>query len=255
MEKTSYASGTPSWIDLGTTDIPGAAAFYSSLFGWEVVDQGPEAGGYCMLEIDGKPVAGLGPAQQPGRPTWTTYFTVDNADDTAQRTTEAGGTVVAPPFDVFDSGRMAVCLDPTGAPFAVWQPMKHIGAHLINEPGTLTWSQLDTRDEASAAAFYQAVLGLQARPIEGSEPAYSEWFLGDEAVAGMMPIDDSWPADTPSQWMTYFNVESADATVARVLELGGLVFAGPFPAGPGIIAVVQDPQGGVFAIIEITEEM
>mgnify|MGYP001499196416 FL=1 len=56
MKKTSYAPGTPSWIDLGTTDLPAAKAFYSALFGWEIVDMGPDAGGYCMAEIGGLPV-------------------------------------------------------------------------------------------------------------------------------------------------------------------------------------------------------
>lgn len=253
MERTSYAPGTPSWVDLGTPDIAGASAFYSALFGWNIVDQGPQAGGYCMVEIDGKSVAGLGPAQQPGQPFWTTYFTVESADEAAQRVTDAGGVVVAPPFDVFDMGRMAVCVDPGGAQFSVWESINHIGAQLINQPGTLTWNELNTRDPAGAGPFYSAALGLEPREIEGSQPQYTEWLVAGEPVAGMLTIDDSWPADTPSHWMTYFNVESADATVARVIELGGVVLAPPFPAGPGVVAVVQDPQGAVFAIIELTQ--
>ena len=59
MKKTSYAPGTPSWIDLGTTDLPAAKAFYSALFGWEIVDMGPDAGGYCMGGNGGLPAAGL----------------------------------------------------------------------------------------------------------------------------------------------------------------------------------------------------
>jgi predicted enzyme related to lactoylglutathione lyase len=255
VEKTSYAPGTPSWIDLGTPDLAGATAFYSALFGWEIVDQGPEAGGYCMAEIGGKPVAGLGNAQQPGPPYWTTYITVESADAAVDKVKSAGGQVLVEAFDIFDSGRMAVFMDPTGAVFSVWQPVKHTGAALVNEPGTLIWNELTTREPDKARAFYTEVFGWAAEDDPAAGPTYTQWTLDSESIGGMIVMDDKWPSEVPSHWMVYFNVANAEQSVARVTELGGAVVVPPFPAGPGICAVVQDPQGASFSLIEVTVQM
>lgn len=255
MKKTSYAPGTPSWIDLGTTDLPAAKAFYSALFGWEIVDMGPDAGGYCMAEIGGLPVAGLGVAQNPGPPYWTTYISVADADAALTKIKDAGGQVLVEPFDVFDSGRMAVFMDPAGAVFSIWQPLKHIGSVLVNEPGTLMWNELTTREPDKALAFYPEVFGWVGEDDPNATSAYTQWMLDSAAIGGMIVMDDKWPSEVPSHWMVYFNVENVEQSAAKVIELGGSVIVPPFPAGPGICAVVQDPQGASFSLIEVTAQM
>ena len=82
MEIETYEHGVPSWVDLGTPDAAKASAFYSALFGWTVQQGPPEAGGYAIAELGGKPVAGIGPQQNPGPPVWSTYVNVDDADAT-----------------------------------------------------------------------------------------------------------------------------------------------------------------------------
>ena len=65
---------------------------------------------------------------------------------------------------------MAVLQDPTGAVFQVWQPKKHIGAKILEEPGALCWTELNTRDTKAAEAFYTQALRLDAeaqRPVGG----------------------------------------------------------------------------------------
>src|SRR5689334_1296181 len=100
-ERTSYAPGTPSWVDIGVPDIGAAAQFYGELFGWEHEDFGPDAGGYGMFRLRGKDVAGVGPQQMEGAPPfWTVYVSVTSADETAEKVTANGGTVVVPPMDV-----------------------------------------------------------------------------------------------------------------------------------------------------------
>lgn len=59
------------------------------------------------------------------------------------------------------------------------------------------------------------------------------------AIGGMIVMDDKWPSEVPSHWMVYFNVENVEQSAAKVIELGGSVIIPPFPAGPGICAVVQ----------------
>lgn len=253
MEMTSYEPGTPSWVDLGTPDIPVARKFYTELFGWQIHDAGPDAGGYCMAYLRDKPVAGLGPQQNPGPPYWTTYISVADADATAAAVSAAGGQVFMPPMDVFTFGRMAVFADAGGAPFAVWQPGEHIGAGLTVEPGTLCWNELNTREPDKAKAFYAAVFGWGAGEQQGS-PAYTEWTNNGRTVAGMITMDESWPPGVPSHWMTYFAVADADQSVARVTELGGQVRVPPTDIPPGRFAVVADPAGAVFSVIALDEQ-
>ncbi|MGH3794781.1 MAG: VOC family protein [Pseudonocardiaceae bacterium] len=250
MQIDSYEPGTPSWVDLGSPDPATAAAFYSGLFGWSLVDQGPEAGGYRMAYLRDRPVAGIGPQQQPDQPPyWTTYITVSDVDSMAKGVRAAGGHVYMEPTDVFDVGRMAVFADPTRASFAVWQPRSHIGAGLVNEPGAMCWTELDTRDPAAAKVFYPATLGWSAADQQIDGVDYTEWKLGDRTVAGMMPMDDRWPAEIPSRWMVYFAVADTDAAAARAEELGGTVTVPPTDIPPGRFAVLRDPHDAIFSII------
>lgn len=250
-EFTGYAPGTPSWVDLASTDIPASIAFYGGLFGWEAADQGPEAGGYHMFLKHGKAVAGLGPQFAEGAPpNWATYVSVADVDAAVASVRDGGGAVFVEPMDVLDAGRMAVCADPTGAGFSLWQPGTHAGAQLANEPGTFCWNELNTRDPETAAAFYGAVLGWKGKTAETEFP-YTELQLDGKSVAGMVDITDRVPADVPAHWLTYFGVESCDEAVATVQELGGGALVGPLDLpGVGRIAVVNDPQGAFFAVFE-----
>jgi uncharacterized protein len=251
-EVTKYEPGSPSWVDLASPDPADASRFYAGLFGWSIVEGPPEAGGYRMCEIDGKAVAGISMQMNPDMPPWwTTYISVANADETAAAITDDGGSVVMEPFDVLDVGRMAVAADPTGAMFSIWQPRLHIGAGIRNDANTLCWNELTTRDPQRSIEFYGAVFGWTANilPMAGAAN-YTEFRLGDHAIAGMMPMEgDSWPADLPNHWMVYFAVEDCEAAVARVEELGGKVMVAPTDVPPGRFAVVNDPQGAVFSVI------
>jgi predicted enzyme related to lactoylglutathione lyase len=251
-EFTKYAPGTPVWVDLGTKDVGSAARFYTEIFGWDATDLGDEAGHYTMMTLRGKNVAGVGPLMNPMQPVaWTTYFATENADETARKVKEAGGTVLAEPFDVMEAGRMAVFLDPTGAAFSSWQPKEHTGAQLANEPNTLVWSDLYTRDLEKAKAFYKAALGLESESVPGMD--YTMLKVGDRAIGGMMAtgIGGPIPADVPPHWNVYFGVDDTDATVAKVAKLGGSTLVPPTDIpGVGRFAVVADPQGAAFCILK-----
>lgn len=247
----SYAPGTPSWVDLGTTDTAAAASFYGELFGWTHDDLGPEAGGYHMLRKDGKLVAGLGPATDPERGnSWTTYFTTADADATAARVEANGGRVVLAPMDVMEAGRMAVCTDPAGAFFSVWQPGQHAGAELTNSPGSLTWNELLTSDIEAAKSFYPTVLGIGIRDVSMAEGVvYTLLQVADRPVAGAMPLDPAW-GPMPSGWTVYFAVDDCDAVHAKAVELGAKTVTAPQDSPAGRFAVLADPQGATFSIIK-----
>ena len=166
--RTSYKQGTPSWVDLATTDQDGAKTFYSSLLGWDWNDMDMGDGAfYSMAQLKGKSAAGAYTQMQDERdmgipPHWTTYITVDDVDATAAKVESAGGKVHVPPFDVFDSGRMTMIEDPTGGVVGLWQAKNHIGSEIVNEPTAFCWAELMTDDVEKAGAFFEEVLVVAA---------------------------------------------------------------------------------------------
>jgi predicted enzyme related to lactoylglutathione lyase len=255
-EKTSYAPGTPSWVDLGSPDVPASVGFYGELFGWDHAEAGdPEqTGGFGFFTKNGKRVAGIGPKQMADQPTvWTTYVTTADAEATAARVLESGGQVLTDPFEVMDAGLMAAFVDPTGAAIYVWEPKTHIGAELVNEPGAFSWSELYTRDPVAAKAFYSAIFGWEAKNQGmGEGGTYTQWMLGEDPIGGLIDMRGRLPDEVPPYWMTYFTVDGCDATVEKARDLGGNVAVGPRDLSIGRFAVLSDPDGANFAVFEST---
>ena len=250
-ERTKYTPGTFSWVDLTTTDQEAAKSFYAGLFGWEADDR-PAGNGviYSMQQIGGKSVAAISPQPKQQRemglpPLWNSYITVDSADDAAGKAGDLGATVHAPPFDVMDVGRMAVIADPQGAFFMVWEPKATIGAELVNVPGALCWNELHTTDLDAAKGFYGGVLGWEWSEFKDSPEPYFVITNQGHQNGGVTGLAQP---GIPPNWLVYFAVEDIDAAVAKVQELGGASVTGPIDTGVWKIAVVQDPQGGTFAL-------
>jgi hypothetical protein len=252
-----YPPGTPSWVELNSPDADASAAFYAAAMGWDASAPGPveETGGYRMFEQSGQNVAGLMPHMQEGQPTaWVTYVSVADADETAAKVKAAGGSVLVDPMDVMDIGRMALFADPSGAAFGIWQPRTFAGADLVNEPGSLCWNEVLTRNAEAARAFYPAVFGWVAgRPqFEGAPESYVVWELDGQAVGGMMPMTDEWfPPEIPPHWSVTFAVTDCDATVARAQEHGATVTSPPMDMPIGRFAGLLDPQGASFAVMRL----
>jgi|SRR5579859_6667976 len=250
--RDSYAQGTPNWVDLQTTDQAAAKSFYSAVFGWSYDDQPMDAGAvYSIAKIGDASVAAIAPqspelAAAGAPPMWNTYLAVDSVDEAAAKVAPAGGTVAMEPFDVMDAGRMAFVMDPSGAAVAFWQAGSHIGAGLVNEPGTVVWNELIT-DSPAAVTFYEQVLGLGTATAEMDGDKYTMFQVGGKEVGGTTPPQ---MAGVPNHWHVYFAVEDADATAAKIRELGGSVMVEPFDTPIGKMAVVTDPQGAAFSIFQ-----
>jgi uncharacterized protein len=257
-EITTYAPGTPSWVDFSSPDLDASIEFYGGLLGWDVpeAENSEETGGYRQAMRDGKPVAGMMPKMQEEQPTvWSTYFSVEDADAIAAAVTDAGGTVMVEPMDVMDLGRMAVFVDPGGAVFGVWQPNTFHGAALVNEPGSLSWNELNTRDLAGAKEFYGAVFGwgFDDMTNEGGE-TYTMVMVGERPVGGILDLEGRGvPAEIPPHWQLYFAVEDADATIEAAKEAGGGVMMEPIDIPFGRFAILTDPHGASFAVIALSE--
>ena len=279
-ERDGYMPGVPCWVDASEPDPEAAADFYSGLFGWELEDTMPaEAPGqYFMARMRGLDVAAVGsiPEGAPPMAMWNTYIWVDSADETASKVRDAGGAVVMEPFDVMDAGRMAVCTDPEGAAFGLWQPNQNRGAQVVNEPGTLNLNALNTRDVEGGKAFYGAVFGWQTLdldpgPLMWTLPGFGDFLEQrnpdlrkqmaeadapegfEDVVAMVSPIGDDQP-DTPPHWSAIFAVADADAAAAKATELGGAVIVPPFDAPWVRMTVLADPQGATFIASKFVPE-
>jgi predicted enzyme related to lactoylglutathione lyase len=182
-------------------------------------------------------------------PHWGAYVSVASADEAAAKAASLGGTVIVPPFDVFDFGRMAVLQDPAGATFSVWEPKSHIGVTRINEPGALCWTELATRDVEGAERFYTSLFGWGLKKSAGGGMEYTELLNEGVPIGGMMKMGDQYPPGVPPHWLTYFAVDDCDASASKAASLGGTTLVGPMDIpNTGRFAVVQDPQGAVFAV-------
>jgi uncharacterized protein len=250
--RTTYPPGTFSWVDLATTDTA-AKSFYAGLFGWETEDEDAGEGAvYTLCRIDGDAVCGLFgmPEEMRARgvpPNWTSYVTVADADTAAGRTEELGGTTIRDVVDAHDAGRMAVLKDPMGAVFAVWQPGARIGAERVNEVGCLCMNELATAELEAARSFYEGLFEWTTEAIDTGEEGLPTVFaqVGDRLNASFSPPAEG---EAPPHWRPYFAVESTEAAVERVRELGGNVLFGPAAHPHGSTAVVLDPQGARFAL-------
>ncbi len=254
-ERTSYTPGTPCWVELsGTPDIEVSESFYRELFGWEMPElpNSAELGGYRRAKKGGKDVAGVSPQMQDGQPTvWGTYVSVEDAAATLAKATEAGGEPITQPMDVVGLGTMAVFTDPTGAVCGIWQPGTFAGAELVNEPGAFAWNELGTRDPDAAKSFYGTVFGWDVEDHDmGEMGTYTEWKQGDASIGGMMDVSGRLPDEIPAHWLVYFAVENTDAAVETAKSSGGGVSFGPIDIPAGRFAIVTDPHGAAFAVIQ-----
>jgi predicted enzyme related to lactoylglutathione lyase len=250
-----YAPGTPSWVELSSPDTDASAAFYRDVIGWSTTEPGPpETGGYRMFQQGDQNVGGLMGHMQDGQATaWSTYVSVADADEVAEKVKAAGGSVMLEPMDVMDIGRMAFFADPSGAVFGVWQPKSFAGADLVNEPGSLCWNEVLTRDAEANKSFYPAVFGWHAgRPsFAGAPDTYTVWELAGKPVGGMMQMTDGEvPADVPPHWSVCFAVTDCDATVAKARELGARLTVEPVDMPIGRFAGLIDPQGASFTVMQ-----
>ena len=270
-ERDGYIPGVPCWVDTMQPDPEAALPFYSGLFGWDFEDMMPEGseGRYFLGRLRGRDVAAVGsiPAGAPPMAMWNSYVWVASADDTTSKARDAGGGVVMEPFDVPDSGRMAVLADPEGAVFCAWEAKSHRGAQIVNEHGSLNFNGLATRDPERAARFYEAVFGWQVLELGAGRmwalPGYGDHleqmtqmgapdgFIDVVAQLNAIAADDS---GTPTHWSVTFAVDDAEAAAAQARELGGDVLAGPFDAPWTRVAVLKDPQGATFVASQFVME-
>lgn len=257
-----YPAGVPCFVETLTPDLDAALRFYEGVFGWSFAGPGPmpgdPPGAYFVARVDGDDVAGVGSLPAGASVGWSTHVAVPNADDTAARAVDAGGTVLVEPFDVPPAGRLAVIADPAGAGFCAWEAGARAGARRVNEPSAWAMSLLRTPDPAGAEAFYGELFGWRAEPFGPDGAGVWLWrlpgYVGGEpaqpvprdVVAAMMA-----DATQPSAWCVDFWVADADAAAAPAAALGGQVVVEPFVDTPFRRAVLAAPDGTTFTVSQL----
>ena len=255
MPKREVApTGAPCWIDVMTSDPQKTYAFYGELFGWTVVDPGPDYGGYVNFHKDDVPVAGSmrkAPEMGPIPDMWSVYLAVEDAEATVASATAAGGNVIVPAMPVMDLGSMAVVTDAGEAGIGMWQPGLHAGIGILNEPGTPNWFELHTRAWEKSLDFYRNVFGWDLHVMsDAPDFRYATLGEGDDALAGIMDASMFLPEGVPAHWSIYFGVENADAALAKVVDLGGAVIMAAEDTPFGRLATASDSTGAVFKLVQ-----
>ena len=270
----TYPNGVPCWIDTDQPDKDAACHFYGSLFGWTFENAMPPGapGYYLIAQLDGEDVAAIGMPGSASAAEWNTYIAVDDADAIAAAVSKAGGAVTSAPQDAGPGGRGARFVDPTGAPFGVWQPRRRLGAQVVNVPGAWNFSDLHTADPVGAKSFYGGLFGWEADELDFRDGAGATMWrrpgYGDHLAATVDPdiygrqqgvsappgfadaiawLASLEPGEVP-HWHVTFAVADRDEAVASALRLGASDLSGPVDNAWTKSAVVRDPQGATFTL-------
>lgn len=252
-KRDSAPVGAPCWIELFTSDVEKGRAFYHELFGWTSDDPAEEFGGYFTFYKDGVRVAGgMQNDGHSGAPdVWSVYLASEDAKATADAAKANGGQVMVEPMEVMDLGSMVVISDPGGGVIGGWQPGTHKGFGVYAEPGAPHWFELQTRHYDASVDFYRKVFAWDAHVASDTpELHYTTLGEGETALAGIMDASAFLPDGVPGQWSIYFGTEDADATLARIVELGGSIVQPAEDTPYGRLAQAADPSGINFKLIQ-----
>ena len=255
---SEHHEGKVIWADLVTPDVAGAKRFYGELFGWTFNDIHTASGDYSVALLDGRPAGGLFqramPAGERRQPAWLTFISVRDVAAAERHILAQGGKVLSPPRSYPDRGRQAVFADPQGAVFAVMQSFSGDPQDVLAAPGEWIWSSVITRDPDTDAAFYQNVFGYEVFEIPSNDGSTHILLSTEDYARASL---NTLPADVAKRhphWLNFVRVNSATDTATRVEALGGRVLVKPFPdRHGGLIAVVADPAGAPFGLLEWTD--
>lgn len=272
-ETRTYPHGVPSWVDSSQPDPEAARDFYGRLFGWTFSTVSPAgAPFYAIAGLGGRDAAGLEAADaQPAA--WNTYVAVDDADATTAQAVAAGGELLLGPLEPGPAGRLAICRDPAGAVFRLWQAGRRPGAQVVNEPGAWNFSDLHT-DRRETLEFYRGLFGWSVQELGFATllrlPGYGDHLEAtvdpgirarqrdvgggaaapagfEDAVAWVGPLEPG----TGPHWHVTFSVGDRDAAAAEAERLGAEVLTREDTPWTRT-ALVRDPQGAVFTASQFT---
>jgi predicted enzyme related to lactoylglutathione lyase len=249
-------SGIPCWIELACSNEPEMQAFYGSLFGWDYQmkrDPATPTGRYSIASLGGVAVGGMYRVAAGRPPGWIVHLAVQHTASTAEWVESLGGRVTLGPVEIPDRGSILHATDPTGAPVVFWETAEtwEFGSGV---PDTFSGADLNTHDGAAADHFYCRLFNYTSQQIGDSTTVdYAAWHIDHVPVAYRYVMGREYSPDTPPHWMVYFEVDparGADAAAGQAIMLGGNVVIQPYDTSFGRMAILADPDGAVFAVID-----
>lgn len=239
MDTPTHNPGTPIWVDITVATPDDHAAwrgFLSAIFDWTWDVGGPEMGHYSIALSDAKPVLGLGVGED-ARGRVVTYFATSDVDASVARATALGATTMMPAMDVMDIGRMAIVIDPAGAPVGLWQPVTFTGFGVVNEANAPGWYDHHSDDPGASAAFYSELLGHGL--VDATAADMHVLSDGDRWFASFSP--SMGPEQGPAAWNPIYVVDSLERAKEVARRQGGSVLLEEMEVPGSAICVVADP--------------
>ena len=262
LQESQAPRGDFIWYELLTTDIAGAKRFYDSVVGWNVADKSEFPNDYRMIgRSDGKFAGGAMQLteemkQHGGRPVWLGYILVPDVDASVASIEQQGGQIQMPAFDIPGVGRVAMVIDPQGAPFYIMKPLPPEGdpnaksdVFSVDQPQRVRWNELSTTDQDGAIDFYRRQFGWNQ---EGAMPMGE---MGDYRFIQANGVNIGAIMRKPPQlpvsvWSYYIGVDDIDRAIQAVKDGGGQILNGPNEIPGGEFALnAMDPQGAAFGLV------
>jgi predicted enzyme related to lactoylglutathione lyase len=246
------------WTDLVTPDLGAAERFYGGLFGWTFQTVHTGVSDYAVALVDGRPIGGLFqkpiPAGEHRQSVWLTFLAVRDVDAAKRVALTHGAKVVSDSKSYPLRGRQAVLSDPEGAVFAILASGSGDAPDFLATPGEWIWSSLLSRNPGAEAAFYQQVFSYDVFDLASDDGLEHVILSSDDvarASANTMPGD---PARRHPHWLNFIRVDKTVDMVAKVVASGGRVLVEPHvDRHGGQVAVVADPAGAPFGLMEWTQ--
>jgi uncharacterized protein len=245
------------WFDLFTRDLPGACNFYERLFGWSFEDTTQGNSNLKTIRYDGIPIGNAAQIKphmdKMTESRWFSFMSVADVDKTVEWITKNGGTVHIPPKDMPHRGRLALVHDPQGAPFAVLTASKGDPPDHSFVPNVWIGSELWTHDVKGALAFYGNIAGYQPETRKaGADSTYLLLFKDGQPRGGLVKIP--WK-DVKPNWVPYIGVRDIESIVLKAEKLGGKVLVGLDPDREDDVAILADPSGAVFGVLQLGDDI
>lgn len=245
----AYETNRFCWYGIISTDVEKAKAFYGEALGYKVLDADMGGDTVSMFVANEVPVGHFAAPPMPGVPShWQQYIRVDDVDASVKKAEQAGGKVVVPAMDI-PPGRFSFVSSPSGAVIGLFHEADYDqAAHHPGGVGSVHWTELHSTDLDADRTWLKAVFNYEISEMPMPDGKY--YILNHNgtpqggAMAAFMP-------GAPSAWLSWVEVDDADAAASRVKQHGGQILGDMMDMeGIGRMVVAQDPTGGVFGIIK-----
>jgi uncharacterized protein len=255
---SEHHAGKMVWADLVTPDLNAAEKFYGALFGWTFKRIRAGGSDYAVAMLDGRPIGGVVeraiPAGERHQSAWLTFMAAADVDATKRVAVAHGAKVLADSKNYPMRGRQSVLSDPEGAVFAVLASSSGDSPDYLPVVGEWIWSSLHAKDAGTEAAFYQELFGFDVFEAPSADGVEHLILSTDNYARASANGHASESSRRHSHWLNFVRVENAAQTAAKVTAMGGHILVEPrVDRHGGMLAVMSDPAGAPFGVMEWSE--